>query len=269
MRIERKWTTILPIALMTLGLVGTAFFASSSFAAVIRAKSSLAINHLPPPSGNAAAIAFYRKVVAATRKMGGQEESFTGSYSVVDPGTHGWYTGGEAPRTGYVSANDQVWIGVSKERVTFVSDTITPGASASFSPFGLLLNSSGEFLLENGAPASFLSSAPTAYSCEGKTTGEKWVGGFSKVGAPSGYGLFGHFEAMRRAGRNEIVTATYPWNAKQVATEVDTIPIATHLPIVSVTTVSPAVGLAGFSYRLTNRWYAKTPYPPRSTGVCR
>ncbi len=227
------------------------------------------------PSGNAATIAFYREVVAATRRMGTEVQTFGGSYAVVDydasSRSWNWYTGGTPARAGYQPAGASVTVAASGGRVEFVAEVLTAMRPPGFPPIGLLLAASGEYLLSGGAATSFTPPTTGDYQpCIGRTTsGSPYVGGYTKVGVASGYGLFGHFDPMRRVGANEIVTSTYPWSSHQVATEVDTIAASTHLPIAGVVRVSAARGHAGFSFDWTVRWYAATAYPPNSNGVCR
>jgi len=224
------------------------------------------------PSGNTATIAFYRRVVAATRRMGTEVMTIGGSYTIVDQsGGHShWYTGGTPSRAGYQPAADLVTIAAAGGRVKFVVDVITAVRPPGFGPFGLLLASSGEYVLAGGAPVTFTPPTTAEYQpCEGRATGSPDVAHYTKVGVASGYGLYGHFGPMRRVGANEIITSTYPWDSKQIATEVDTIAAFTHLPSAGVVSVSAGNGLAGFSFRWTVRWHAATAYPPNSNGVCR
>jgi hypothetical protein len=155
-------------------------------------------------------------------------------------------------------------------RVKFVVETLTAFRPPGFPPVGLLLASSGEYQLAGGAPVSFTPPTTASYQpCVGRNTGPPYVGGYTKVGVASGYGLFGHFDPMRRVGSNEIVTSTYAWSSNQVATEVDTIAASTRLPSAGVVRVSGATGRPAFSYHWTVRWYAARAYPPNSNGVCR
>ncbi len=224
------------------------------------------------PTGNPATIAFARKVVAATRRMGTEDLFLRGSYTVVKrtTATLAWYTDGTPPRAGYMPAADDITVAASHGRVTFVVDAVTGAGGRGFPPFGMLLTATGEYLLAGGASVSY--TPPTkafVQPCAGRDTGRPLVGGYTKVGVPSGYRLYGHFAPMRRSGANEIVTSTFAWDATQVATEVDTISATTHLPSALRVRVSAAKGHPAFSFSGRVSWRLATPYPPNSNGICR
>jgi hypothetical protein len=232
---------------------------------------------LPKPTGNATAIAFYRKVVAATRAEDGVEQLYppTAPLTQVLYSKKGlaWYI--ESPKKpGYAPAADLVFIGASRGKVTFVADSVLyEGTGPVFPPFGLLLTAKGEVLLAGGAPAS--TSPPGAKTpvqpCVGPTK-VTFVAGYPAVGVPFGYALYGHFEAMKQAdkGKVEEVTSTYPWALKpaRTATEVDTVEVSNDLPIAGVIHVSAGGGMAAFTLRWVNKWFHGRLYPPKTNGAC-
>lgn len=263
--------SMLPLALTALVLIAALMTVAVLPAGASTSKANAKTRAASGPSGNAATLAFYRQVVAATRRMGTEVLTIGGSYTIVEyqGSLKHWYTGGTSSRAGYQPAADLVTIAASGGRVKFVVDAIVHTRPPGFSPFGLLLTASGEYLLAGGAPVTFTPPTTHAYQpCMGRSTGAPYVGGYTKVGVASGYGFYGHFGPMRRVGANEIVTSTYPWGSKQVETEVDTIAASTHLPSAGVVRVSSGGGLSGFSYHWTVRWYGATAYPPNSNGVC-
>ncbi len=231
---------------------------------------------LPRATGNPAVIAFYRKVVAATRAATAEQATFAATDSVtqvrVNPnGSYSWVQ--VSPREpGFTPARGTFWVVAAAGRVRFVAETLAyGGVGKAFGPFGIVLTARGEILLGGNAfPSVGSARPPSEYQpCGGTTTGTAYVGGYSKVGGPSGYGLYGDFVSMHRAGGAELVTSTYPWGTKgQRATEVDTVSLATDLPVRSVVHVSAAPGIPAFTFAYTNVWYHTRVLPPNSNGVC-
>ena len=245
-------------------------------ASAVSGGSTRHTDRLPRPSGNPAIIAFYRKVVAATRAATAEQEIFraadtlaqvkaypNGDYSWVQLSPH---------EPGFTPAQGSVWILASAGRVRFVTETLLyGGVGKAFGSFGIVLTSRGEILLGGNAfPAVVGSGTPFVYQpCAGTVHGPAYVGGYAAVGGPSGYGLYGDFVSMHRAGGAEIVTSTYPWGTKgQRVTEVDTVSLATDLPVRSVVHVSAVRGIPAFTFAYTNVWYHTRVLPPNSNGVC-
>lgn len=238
-----------------------------------QARSSVSV------TGNAATIAFYRKVVRATRAAPAVDYEFgdvdSPAQAKFEPGGHvNWYWD-VPPQPGYKPVPGIVWVGARGGRVQFVTATLVCGRSdirrACF-PFGLVLTPRGEIILSGGAstvPASTPIRERGYQPCYGPTVGRPQVGSYSKLGVASGYGLYGHFLPIRRSGDTVLVTSTYPYGSRgQRATEVDTISATTFLPSRYVIHVSAAAGVAGFVVGATVHWF-KVPYaPPNSNGIC-
>jgi hypothetical protein len=231
----------------------------------------------PKPTGNAAAIAFYRKVVAATQAADGVEQLYppTAPLTQVRYSKKGLAWLIEGPKkAGYAPAADLVFVGASHGKVSFVADSVFyDGIGPAFPPFGLLLTAKGEVLLAGGAPAS--TSPPGTKTpvqpCVGPTK-IAFVAGYPAVGVPFGYSLYGHFYPMKSAdkGKVEEVTSTYPWVFKpaRTATEVDTIEVSDDLPVAGVIHVSAGGGMPAFTLRWVNKWFHKRLYPPKTNGTC-
>jgi hypothetical protein len=231
---------------------------------------------LPRATGKPAVIAFYRKVVAATRAATADQATFaaTDSFAQVRVNPNGSYSWLQlSPREpGFTPARGTFWVVAAAGRVRFVAETLAyGGVGKAFGIFGIVLTARGEILLGGNAfPSVGSARPPSEYQpCGGTTTGTAYVGGYSKVGGPSGYGLYGDFVSMHRAGGAEIVTSTYPWGTKgQRATEVDTVSLATDLPVRSIVHVSAVRGIPAFTFAYTNVWYHTRVLPPNSNGLC-
>lgn len=246
-------------------------------ASAVSASSVRRAGRSPRASGNPAVIAFYRKVVAATRAATAEASFFSATDSLaqvkVNPnGSYSWFQY-DPPKPGFVPAKGVVWVVATAGRVRFVTESLAYGrVGTAFGPFGIVLTSRGEVLLGGNAfptVPSASSATPGPRPCEGTTTGPVDVGGWTKVGGPSGYGLYGDFLSMHRAGGAEIVTSTYPWGSKgQRVTEVDTISLTTHLPVRSVMHVSAAPGIPAYTLAYRDVWYRSRVLPPTSNGVC-
>jgi len=241
------------------------------------------------PTGNAATIAFYRQVVAATRSMGGQEYSYPPSAPLMQvklvpnplvgakkpsgpAESYRWLTD-EPPAPGYAPAATEVYVGAVGGRVQFVAASVVyAGTGPVFPPFGLLLTAKGEVVLGGGGSAGTTAPRPGAVyqPCWGTATGYVDVGGYTRVGGASGYGLYGDFAAMRRVGATEVVTSTFTWSTSPLrkATEVDYIPVATHLPTSGAVHVAASAKTKAFTLRWTNKWTKTTLYPPNTDGAC-
>jgi hypothetical protein len=232
----------------------------------------------PKVTGNAAAIAFYRKVVKATAATEGVEEI----YPPQQPLTQAKFAGKrlswaemQSTKAGFSPATDVVFVGAEHGKVTFVADSVLyAGKGTIFPDFGLLLTAKGEVLLANGAAARTgpAGKKTPVYPCAGGYSGPKLVAGYNQVGIQFGYSLIGHFDKMKLVDKAKAyqVTSTYPWfgNPAQTATEVDTVPIATDLPALTVIHVSAAGKFAAFTMREANIWVHQKLYPPATNGIC-
>ncbi len=224
-------------------------------------------------TGDPAVIAYYRKVVAATDAATGVRYVYSAAapYDQLQFGpNHSWNVWTATwPRPGYYPVTDVVNIGARNAKVTFVTDTFTwAGRGPTFSPFSELLTAAGEVQLGGGAAAS---TTPTANQtavvpCLGSVHGS--VAGISKVGGASGYGLYGDFRSMRRAGANEVVVSSFPFGKGHVATETDVIDRSTLLPRSGLDVVSAAPGQPGYRIHWTVSWYHVPLYPANTTGSC-
>jgi hypothetical protein len=224
------------------------------------------------PTGNPKTIAFYRQVVAATAKAPGWTATFSG-YTAIEESigkqtSVNWEYYDGVPK-GYDPAVDHVTAAAAGGRLTWLSDEIVPAprtcakGSVCFLPATLPYQ---VLLGPSGLEGHFVASGPASLVCWAKDHGA--VLGYSKVGVPTGYGLYGRFYPMRRAGGAELVTSTYPWGATQHATEVDTISIATHLPSTTVVHVSASPGHPALTLSSTYRWLGATPAEPATTPAC-
>ena len=223
-------------------------------------------------SGNRAVIDFYRKVVAATVAADGAKFTYGASapFDQLRLAGSGWRVYADSwSRAGYYPVDDTFYVAASHGRITFVTDTLSwGGRGPRFKSFGEVLTALGEVELAGGAAAS---STPTASQaqiqpCVGRVRGA--VAGLTKVGAPSGYGLYGDFRSMKRAGPNEVVVSSYPFGRGHVATETDVIDRATLLPLRGTTSVSGAPGEPAYTMRWTVAWYHTALYLPRTNGTC-
>ena len=214
------------------------------------------------PTGNAATIAFYRLVVNATARAGA-EESVQSGYSALQElpnGTTNWENG-LALKSGFVPATDHIVVAAAGRRVIWVSDELVPTSSCTAATTCVSVQT---FLGRAGV--FFRRLAPGASTCwqvaHALVPGSSpSVGGYTKIGVPSGYGLYGHFEPMRRVGNTVYVTSSFPWG-KATATEVDTISSVTHLPTAGSTRVSASSGAPSFSFHWTMKWPEIAPTEP-------
>ena len=216
-------------------------------------------------TGNAAAIAFYRKVAAATDKMDSERFTYSAAQTLVrvknlGGGRLSWIMAG-APKAGYQPAYGTVWAEALDGRTTYAAETVLPvNAASGFNPFELVLTPKGEVMMTLG------SSGPV--SCGGTVTGKPYVGLFTVTGYPLGYTVEGRFSPLRRVGDTVYVTSTYHWGPQKLI-EVDTISAATYLPSRSVYRVFPYHTIPGFTFVQYDLTWGTTPVaPPVSSGVC-
>lgn len=271
MRVRRISSLLLAATLGGLGATTAgAVSASATTAGAVSAGASTL------PSGNAKTIAFYRAVLAANKRAKGWRATFTG-YTAVDESIgkntfFDWRYEAGIPK-GYSWAVDHVTVAASDGRVSWLSDEMTSKPTCSYGANGGSLCYGGApyevVLTSRGLVGHFvLSKAAATLICWSPDHGG--AAGYTKVGVNSGFGLYGgHFYPMRRVGAAEIVTSTYPWGTKQHATEVDTIPIATHLPEVIVIHVSASAGNPALAIRATFHWLGATPVEPNTTPSCK
>jgi len=232
----------------------------------------------PKATGNAGAIAFYRKVVSATQAADGVEQIYASSAPLTQvkyssTGGLSWYVM-QPKKAGFAPAVDIVFVGADSGKVTFVADTVLyPGSGPKFPDFGMLLTAKGEVILAGGAPARTTpaTSKTTVAPCVGPSK-VRFVAGYPGVGVAFGYALYGHFDPVKIVdkGKEYAVTSTYPWSSSpsRTATEVDVVSVATHLPVASQITVNAGGGLPAFTLRWANTWFHSTIYPPRTDGTC-
>ncbi len=216
-------------------------------------------------SGNAAAIAFYRKVAAATDAMTSDHFTYSAAQTLVTVenvgGRLSWLMA-SPPRAGYHPAHGEVWASTLNGKLTFVAETVAPSSPADgYTAFELVLTPRGEVMMSATPVAGVL-------SCRGATTGHPYVGLENATGRPIGYSVVGRFSPLRRQGNTVFVTSRYDWGS-QPAIEVDTVSATTYLPSRSVYHILPAHGHPGFTFAQDNVTWATTPLtPPRSNGVC-
>ena len=177
-------------------------------------------------------------------------------------------------KSGYTPADDVVFIAAAAGKVRFVTDSVVYGGTgkAPFPPFGLVLTAKGEVLLDGAAPALAAPPRPTTpiEACAAPVKAPHFVAGYPKVGVTYGYTLYGHFDPLKRAGQDYDVTSEFPWSFKpsRTATEVDVVPVSTHLPVETIVHVSAAGQFPAFTLRWANIWFKKTLYPPKTNGAC-
>lgn len=216
-------------------------------------------------TGNAKAIAFYRLMVKTIARYDGLLQSRSG-YAVVETtstGT-GWTYGSHAAvvPTGFSPATEVVTDALSGGKVLWVADLMTPKCGAAGScgtnvPARGILNTQGLYV-QVLAP----SKPPSCWERIPGDTGA--VAGYTKLGGPV-YETNGHFDPIKRVGKNELVTSTFPWTKTSTATEIDTISLATHLPTYGVV-YAPKDGAApAFAYAWTNSWMKSAPVQPQMT----
>ncbi len=217
-------------------------------------------------SGNAAAIAFYRKVVAATDAQSSIHFTYSAAETLVRVANLGggrlsWLMA-DPPKAGYRPARGAVWASASRGKTTFVAETVAPSSPADgYAPFELVLTPRGEIMMS-------ASSVAGVQSCEGHTTGGPYVGLDTSTGHPIGYSLVGRFSPLRRQGDTVYVTSTYTWGPQPVV-EVDTVSATTYLPSRSVYRVLPYHGTPGFTFAQDDVTWGTSPLtPPTSNGVC-
>lgn len=278
MRSGRRSPVLVLVAGLTVALVWTAPGAGATKATTTTTPKTGKAAPPPKPTGNAATIAFYRKVVAASAATDGVEQIYPAQAPLtqVEYSKKGLSWATESPKkAGFTPANDVVFVGASRGKVTFVADSVVyPGKGVSFPSFGVVLTAKGEVVLAGGAPAR---EAPATkktqvYPCAGPYKGPHFVAGYPKVGVPFGYSLYGHFDPLKKVDKGKAyqVTSTYPWLVKPArkATEVDIVPVGTYLPSEGVIHVSAVGKYPAFTLEWANVWFKKPLYPPVTNGAC-
>jgi hypothetical protein len=222
---------------------------------------SLLVTALPAqavalPTGNSKTIAFYRAMARKTQVYGTNLVRQTGFASLQVDGKYAVWSNAEAPPAGFSPAREDIIIASTNGKVTWVTDLITARCSGGkCASVETLLDSSGVF--------SRQPSGPYSTSCWTKSQGP--IAGITKTGGPSGYGVNGYFAPMKQVGGNGLVTSTYPYGNGRTATELDTISLATDLPIKGVIRVSSGRGLRAFYYSFSDSWLKSTEVQPRVT----
>jgi hypothetical protein len=229
------------------------------FSAISLLASTLPAQAATVPTGNARTIAFYRAMADKTRLYGTNVVRQTGFASLQIDGNNPVWSNAEAAPAGFSPATEDIIIASTDGKVTWVTDLITARCSGGkCASVETLLDSSGVF--------SRLPSGPYSTSCWTKSQGP--VAGLTKTGGPSGYGVDGYFAPMRQVGGNELVTSTYPYGNGRTATELDTISLATDLPIKGVIHVTSGRALRTFSYSFSDSWLKSSEVRPQVT-VCK
>ncbi len=231
----------------------------------------------PKATGDAAAIALYRKVVAATSATSGVEEIFTAAAPLTQARYSSaglsWYIM-QPKKAGFAAADDVVFIAAAGGKVRFVTDSVVYGGTgkAPFPPFGLVLTAKGEVLLDGAAPALAAPPLPTTpiEACATPLKPPHFVAGYPQVGVAYGYSLYGHFDPLKQAAKDYDVTSTFPWSSKpsRTATELDVVQASTDLPVESIVHVSAGGQYPAFTLRWVNVWFKKALYPPKTNGAC-
>ena len=224
-------------------------------------------------TGDAAAIAFYRTVSAASHATDGQVEHFSATapqdaIKLLGKGGFSLREAGPA-HAGFHPVDDVVTIGARHGRIAFVIDVISwAGHGPRFGTFSEMLTAQGEVRLAGAASASALPTARQSrvVACAGRVSGA--VGAFSQVGYAEGYLVGGHFVSMTRSGAHEVVTLAFPYSASQIATETDVISRASRLPLSSTIVVASSQDHGGFTEHWSNSWLHTRLYPPRTSGLC-
>lgn len=250
----RRFTGVAVVVAATAALL-------SSFAAGPPAHAS------PTVSGNHAAIAFYRHVVAATQRQRAVEEVQTGFVALQDrvlkgTATVAWTTGTGRVPTGFVPVTEHLTVASKGGKIAWATDLFTPDCPTKLCPdvpYQVLLTASGML----GRVTGNVKAEERAGRCWAQDKGGNLDA--LSVGAPFGYQLVGHYRPLERSGSTVKVTSTYPWGMKGSATEVDTINARTDLPTSGVTKVAATAGNPAFTYRWTSRWLAHAPAEPKVT----
>jgi hypothetical protein len=213
------------------------------------------------PTGNAKAIAFYREMIKATALDGGVIE-YRANYAFVKETctTSGAtkvsliYDRAVAPK-GYSPFGEGITLALSGGKVVWETDSLSSkstNGSCGNTSFTLLRNSQGEYIQGEGFSSS------TATLC--------WLtadnGILGKLGGPV-FKAFGHFDPMKRVGKNELVTSTFG-NKKNPTTEIDTISLAIDLPISSVVKIPKTGKSPAFTIASTMTWIG-SPVQPKVT----
>ncbi len=210
------------------------------------------------PTGNAAAIAFYRQVEVVTNRMGGLREVLSG-YTALEEGPNGSARTVQPPigaPAGYVPVAEHVVQSAIAGKEVWISDEMVPapsckaGFAGGCAPYMFLLDRAGMFTrsLRPGTP-----------NCWAKGFGDQLAG--NQLGDPIGETVSGDYAPMRRAGPIVFITSTHANDVEQW-TDTDIVSYATHLPSAGGThVVSTKTGTA-YSFTWTVTWLARPPAEP-------
>ena len=208
------------------------------------------------PTGDGKTIAFYGVMVHKTLSYGTLIERQSGYAALQTAGRAANWAYGKGVPPGYSPAMEDVVVASARGKVTWITDTMTPRCTgANCVVVQLLLDRAGAFFK--------IASGPYLASCWSVARGS--VAGYTRIGVPSGYGLYGHFDPMKRVGRDELVTSTYPFGVGRTATELDTISIATDLPIKGVVHVTSDSAQSAVSYTFLDTWLKPARVEPHVT----
>lgn len=214
-----------------------------------------------PTTGNAKAIAFYRKMVKTVARYDGLYQSRSGFAVVKTASTVSWGYEITAVPAGFSPAAEVVTTALRGGKIVWVDDLMKPQCGASGNcgtniPVQVIWNTKGEYFQEL-AP----SKPPSCWVHSDKVIS---VAGDTELGVTT-YTTYGHFDPMKRVGKNEIVTSTFAGINKETDTEVDTISLATHLPSSGVVYVTKKGGAPAFTYAWANSWTKSAPVQPQIT----
>jgi hypothetical protein len=215
-------------------------------------------------TGNAKAIAFYREMIKAMAMDGGVIE-YRNNYAFVKEtctaagGTEVSLIFDRAviPK-GYSPFGEGITLALSGGKVVWEIDNLaakdangfrTTGSCSPDASFTLLRNSQGEYIQGEGFASS------TASLCWGTAD----FGIMGKLGGPV-YETYGHFDPMKRIGKNELITSTFG-NKNNPTTEIDTISLAIDLPISSVVKIPKEGKSPAFTVAWTMLWTGSQVQP--------
>ncbi len=197
--------------------------------AVVGALASLCLAsaaYAAGPTGNKKAIAFARAEVAAYSHVPSltyTERGFATMYATLGKqSVFQWRFGsGEVP-SGWVKATEHVKIELSKGRVAWWQDNLTPPPCHSFciqQPVELVLDKAGAFFAFGPSKG-----AKKPLTCFSPLSGTQPY----RLGQPV-ESLFGDFKAPIRHGSTVLLRSTYPFGSTAHASETEAVDAGTHL----------------------------------------
>ena len=161
------------------------------------------------PSGDPAAIAFYRQVESAYGSVHALVATRRGFFSYTAAGSAFSFRYGQKPPPGFRVASERLLYVFRNGRTTKFVDTARAGGMP---PLTVIQDASGLW----GKVSNCYAHSPGASNFGG--VGQRFVG------------VFGDFSPLQHSGSTVIVHSTYPWGKTGArATEVDRISAATNL----------------------------------------